>query len=434
MARTDRLGSISVVLDYGDINIFKAMTNKYLGRYSRLIYEEIYKMFPQLGVPSFNLSMKALSRLVWSGGETYECCMNGCMAFVGPHVGAKECEACGTSRLGSNGNPRARFTYWPPHRSLAARYAGATYGRLCDYRLDRVHDSEYYTDVWDGANFEALRRKNVRVVRDFELLEEGDTPRWDTMPFRFFAGRADVGLGLQLDGVPLNTRADSGCWPIVLTNCNLPPSCRFQTDNLIPLMIIPGKPRLLDSYLWLLVKDANNVARNGQGECCVLACEVHALTQSVPRLISRLACGSRALRQAALLSHVRCWRHAGSRHALRHEGADRAISVSPLRDRLLEVVEGQRIRPDSSKDSSRGSDSGRRARANVRSSQPAVAYSGDLPARLGRNRLVLDDARARRQDDRNRDQEAYTRILSPCAEHGSLVPFRPDACHARECG
>ena len=85
----------------------------------------------------------------------------------------------------------------------------------------------------------------------------------------------DIFLSLSADGVQPFKSDDYSCWPVVATVLNLPPSERYKSKNLLPLLIIPGptNPKNLTSFIEPFLDELESLSRDGRmvrlysGEC-----------------------------------------------------------------------------------------------------------------------------------------------------------------------
>lgn len=119
------------------------------------------------------------------------------------------------------------------------------------YRSQRQHTPGLFRDIFDGANYQALRSAPVTVHG------EPVNP-----PATYFQDSRDIALGLSTDGYGIFGHGHATAWPLILFNYNLPPEVRFHSDNLLALGVIPGpnKPADMDSFLIPLVEELFQLA------------------------------------------------------------------------------------------------------------------------------------------------------------------------------
>ena len=74
-----------------------------------------------------------------------------------------------------------------------------------------------------------------------------------------------IALQFTLDGVQMHKLGFNNVWPLICLNLNLPPSERFQEDNVLPLAITPGlkEPVNLDSFISPMVDEVLHLSQNG---------------------------------------------------------------------------------------------------------------------------------------------------------------------------
>ena len=163
------------------------------------------------------------------------------MAYTGRNSGLLECIYCGEARYRSSGKPSQQFVYIPLGQRLIRQYRISrraytlqTYCRpFFNQPIDEDHVPYDLTDWWDGRRYRELRRDGL------------------------FTQCTDVALQLLLDGVQLVERGNHSCTPVICINYNLPPAIRYQKQNILLNLVIPGpkKYKDLDSYLQPLVDE-----------------------------------------------------------------------------------------------------------------------------------------------------------------------------------
>ena len=73
-----------------------------------------------------------------------------------------------------------------------------------------------------------------------------------------------ITLQFALDDVQTHKLGFNDVWPLICLNLNLPPSERFQEDNVLPLAITPGlkEPVNLDSFISPMVDEVLHLSQN----------------------------------------------------------------------------------------------------------------------------------------------------------------------------
>ncbi|GAA5882926.1 hypothetical protein JCM1840_006847 [Sporobolomyces johnsonii] len=138
-----------------------------------------------------------------------------------------------------------RYWYFDLASLLRAHHRDKAFASASRYRSRFTHSADELRDVFDGARYQSLLHRHV-VVDGKEQAH------------KFFDSPLNVALGILLDGFTLFDKGKSSCWPIIAINYNLPPSERYKMVNILPIMLIPGKPKNLDSFLLLFVEDSKS--------------------------------------------------------------------------------------------------------------------------------------------------------------------------------
>ncbi len=206
--------------------------------------------FPKHEVPTLDQARARVAFLSGFKPEFYDCCVNSCCCFVGPHLLLIQCPYCGESRYDSDNNSRKRFSYLPIIPRLQALHAHQPTAIKMSYRAqDHKHHPNLMNDVFDGTIYRSMLGE--RVVIDGKPQNHS-----------YFGDSRDVALGLSTDGFAPFRRRKLTAWPLILYNYNLPPEIRFLADNILPLGVIPGpkKPVDFDSFLWPAVQELLKLA------------------------------------------------------------------------------------------------------------------------------------------------------------------------------
>ena len=181
--------------------------------------------------------------------ELYDCCPgpNACMCFTGEHSDLTKCLICDEPRFNSKGHPRRHFTYIPFIPRLEAAAASQSFAEVMQYRAQYEHEADMVGDVFDGENYQHLR--NSHVTLHGEVLKDDNGRPQGT---KYFEDPRDVALGLSTDGFSVHGFT---FWPLIIFLYNLPPTIRFHLENIFALGVIPGKPVLMDTFLWPLLQE-----------------------------------------------------------------------------------------------------------------------------------------------------------------------------------
>ncbi|KAF7341602.1 hypothetical protein MSAN_02057500 [Mycena sanguinolenta] len=176
--------------------------------------------------------------------QVYDCCVNSCLCFVGPHADLTHCHYCNEPRRRANGKPRKKFTYIPIIPRLVAFAGNREMAEKQQYRAEHVHEPGKTKDVFDGQHYRSLRTKFVKI-------------NGERLAHKYFEDPRDVALGASWDGFAPFKRRKKTAWPLILFNYDLPPELRFLLAYILALGVIPGpnKPKDSDSFLWPAVQE-----------------------------------------------------------------------------------------------------------------------------------------------------------------------------------
>jgi hypothetical protein len=224
--------------------ILRAYAFKIDSHLSDKAFSKLPYVFPKEPIPSVDVSRSRLQFLSGFKPVRYDCCINSCCCFVGPHKNCTQCPYCGTDRsiIDSTGKekPRKSFNYLPLIPRLVAMFSNAGKIKEMRYRaFEHTHNSGTINDVFDSHVYRRLL--GTKVVIDGKQASH-----------EYFTDPRDIALGLSTDGFGPFKRRTSTAWPLLLFNYNLPPDTRFHKKNTISLGVIPGpkKPVDMDSFLW----------------------------------------------------------------------------------------------------------------------------------------------------------------------------------------
>lgn len=267
-----------------DLVAFKLATDHSLSRSLREDYQQAHN----------TSSDYKLKRLIeeCSGIEVrrIHCCPKGHVAFTGPYKNATVCPVAGCKRYQEiNGRiirdkPLATYSYVSPSSLIAMLQRDPAYARLTRYRHQHLAELRQakenganlgYSDIYGSEHYQDLAERFVAVHRPVwsrvpgrdGLIVIDEHEHEDDVNHKYFDGTIDAVFGLFTDGVQLfHARGNNDCWPVILVNYSLPPDERFKTQNVLPVMMIPGphQPRDLDSFLEPLYEEARNAAMNGK--------------------------------------------------------------------------------------------------------------------------------------------------------------------------
>lgn len=216
----------------------------------------------------------------------YDCCLNSCCCYVGPHASLDKCPYCGESRYHSNGLPRKKYVYLPLIPRLVALFRNIDLSTKMKYRSEYRHNPQCCSDILDGSVYRDLLDKYVVV----------DGKR---QPYKYFSDPRDIALGLSTDGFAPFRHRKTTTWPLIVFIYNLPPELRFLKDYILCLGAIPGrnKPKDSDSFLWPAVEEFLKLALGVRA--------YDALTASIFALHAYLIIGSGDIPAISMLLKIK---------------------------------------------------------------------------------------------------------------------------------
>ena len=220
---------------------------------SRRAYTTFRKWYPELDIKSEYKALKKLKHLAGLDEKQVPCCPNSCMAFTGRNAELARCFYCERPRL-VNGKASMTYTCLPLSDLLAFQWRHSSTAEALHYRqrYDRYHDPNIIDDVFASDRYARMKTQRVKV-------------HGHRLDYTYYSHPLDMAIGLFTDGFQLFDRRQASCWPVIATNLSLPPEIRTQSDNVLTLMIIPGYPKDLDSFLFPLVQELQDIARDGFG-------------------------------------------------------------------------------------------------------------------------------------------------------------------------
>ena len=166
--------------------------------------------FHRHNIPSLKVTKARLKFLAAYRPVAYDCCINSCICYVGPHETKTHCPYCQEPRKNSEGRSRKRFTYSPIIPRLKAFFKNSELIDIMKYRSNFLLEEDKIKDIFDSKNYKRLKDEYVTIGG----IRQGH---------KFFSHLNDIALGLSLDGFCPFKRRNQTCWPIILFNYNLPP-------------------------------------------------------------------------------------------------------------------------------------------------------------------------------------------------------------------
>ena len=228
-----------------DLDLLRAFTLKIEDHFTKRTFERLRRAFPNSNIRSFKAAKSRVEFLAAFKPVRYDCCINSCCCFVGPHSEEQTCPYCKEARFKPDGHPRRQFTYIPLIPRLLALFKNAEITKTMLYRHNYEPEHNKVKDVFDGSTYRRLRDTYVTV-------------NGKQQKHKFFSGKHDLALGMSTDGFAPFKKRKQTCWPVIVFIYNLPPEIRFLIRFLLCVGVVPGpkKPKDFDSFLWPLVEEA----------------------------------------------------------------------------------------------------------------------------------------------------------------------------------
>ena len=112
-------------------------------------------------IPSLKITKARIEFLAAYHPITYDCCVNSCICFVGPHEMKTHCPYCKEACKNSSGRPRKTFTYSPIIPRLKAFFKNHEKIKLMKYRGDYISEKNIIKDIFDSENYTSLKKEFV---------------------------------------------------------------------------------------------------------------------------------------------------------------------------------------------------------------------------------------------------------------------------------
>ncbi|RPD71196.1 hypothetical protein L226DRAFT_439758, partial [Lentinus tigrinus ALCF2SS1-7] len=173
-------------LNEDDLRLLRPFALKVDEHMSGKTFEKLAFAFPEAKLSTW----KQIQSRVASPSEPqlFDCCIDSCCAFTGPHASKTECPYCHAARYNSQGKPRKHFVYLPVTPRLKAFLSSKKTARTMLYRArEHVHRPGTITDVMDSRSYRTLLTKNV-------IVDGRD------LGHKYLEDERDIALGLSTDG------------------------------------------------------------------------------------------------------------------------------------------------------------------------------------------------------------------------------------------
>lgn len=212
-------------------------------------YDNLLFVFPEAGVKTWKSAQTHLLRTSGLTPILYDCCINSCCCYAGPHKDCIICPYCSEPCYDNKKQPQQQFSYIPLIPWLKAYYAEEERARCLRYQHENYAPSMANSagpvkDIFDGAHYCLLLGKFVTSYKN-------------KLQHCYFDNCCDLALGLLTDGYAPFCWRNKTAWLLVMYNYNLPPDIQFHDDKVIYLGVVPGpcKPINFDLFLWPLMEE-----------------------------------------------------------------------------------------------------------------------------------------------------------------------------------
>ncbi|KZV73980.1 hypothetical protein PENSPDRAFT_573614, partial [Peniophora sp. CONT] len=165
-------------------------------------WKDLPTTFRKEDIASIKIARSKIAELSQFRPVLYDCCIDSCAAFTGPHEKLEHCPICKKARYtgtGANRRPRKRFRYLPIIPRLSAFAASRSTAEKRTYRAHgHVPEEDKIKDYQDSEHYQKLKQTHVII--------DGKT-----LPHRYFQDPRDTALGLSTDGFAPFRKRTSTC-------------------------------------------------------------------------------------------------------------------------------------------------------------------------------------------------------------------------------
>ncbi|KAF8152495.1 hypothetical protein B0H34DRAFT_663455, partial [Crassisporium funariophilum] len=170
--------------DFEFLRAFALKTDEHL---TNKTFNKLQYAFPKANINTWKNTKARIKFLSALCPMPYDCCINSCCCYVGPHADATTCAFCSKPQLDSQGQPRKRFIYIPIIKRLVEFFKNASMVEKTWYRAQFHHNPETVKDVFYSSHYQSLKTRRVEV--------DGKQ-----RPHHHFSDDRDIALGLSTDG------------------------------------------------------------------------------------------------------------------------------------------------------------------------------------------------------------------------------------------
>nr|GAT53133.1 predicted protein [Mycena chlorophos] len=225
-----------------DIRLAVDMFMAVEGKAAESVYENMRKAFqrrsPDVEIMSYYRVKKFVEQTTGIIPILHDVCPNSCVAFTNHLSELDKCPRCGAARYEKDGKtPALRFSTFPLGPMLQAMWRSKENARRMRHRRERTAEIlknrdehgrvciDVYDDVYHGNAY-------LQAVASGEITED------------------DSVLLFSTDGAQLYAKKESDCWFYMWVFLDIDPELRYKKRFVFPGGIIPGKPKVYETFLF----------------------------------------------------------------------------------------------------------------------------------------------------------------------------------------
>jgi hypothetical protein len=199
--------------------------------------DAILRRHPDDEIPSYDQMKRRIAEITGVVSIVDDMCRNSCIAYTGPFANFDACPECGAPRLDPLTKKAERHLYTIPlGPQLQAQWRDDEGAKRMGYR--RAKTDEIIAELQRTGG---VLSGFSDFLHSSEYLERVRTGR---------IKEADMVLMLSIDGAQLYEHKASDCWIYIWIVFDLAPDLRYKKRYVLPGGFIPGKPKIMDSFLF----------------------------------------------------------------------------------------------------------------------------------------------------------------------------------------
>ena len=201
--------------------------------------DAILRRHPEDNIPSYDQMKRHIAEITGILPIISDMCRNSCIAFTGPLATLDTCSECGEPRLDPITKKAFQHLYTIPlGPQLQAQWRDIESAQRMHYRRRKTH--EIITQL-EGNNHDGDPPPLTDFLHSNAYLEAVRCGNINDN---------DMVLMLSMDGAQLYEHKASDCWIYIWILFDLAPEQRYKKKYVFPGGFIPGKPKIVDSFLF----------------------------------------------------------------------------------------------------------------------------------------------------------------------------------------